>query len=45
MADLTPSAGMTKIGSLLVIFVIAMLAIYAVNNFASLGKIVAKKTA
>lgn len=45
MADLAPSAGMTKIGSLLIIFVIAMLAIYAVNNFASLGKIVAKKTA
>ncbi len=45
MDGVTPSPAVTKIGSLLIIFAIALLAIWAVNNYAALGKWTAKKAA
>jgi hypothetical protein len=35
----------TKIMGYLIIFAIALLAVYAANNFSSIGKLVAKKAA
>ncbi len=45
MDGITPSPAITKIGSLLIIFAVALLAIYAVNNFSVLGEWTAKKAA
>jgi hypothetical protein len=45
MADIAPSANVTKLGSLLVIFVIALLAVWAANNIAMLNRVTAKKVA
>jgi hypothetical protein len=45
MADITPSSAVTKVGSLAIIFVVALLAIWAVNQFAGLSKLVSKKAA
>lgn len=45
MADIAPSANVTKLGSLLLIFVIALLAVWAANNINMLSKITAKKVA
>ncbi len=45
MEGITPSPAVTKIGSLLVVFAVALLAIWAVNNWATLGKWTAKKAA
>lgn len=43
MDGLTPSANVTKIGSLLVIFLIALLAVWMVNNVAAVGRLTAKR--
>lgn len=45
MADLAPSESVTKIGSLALVFLIALLAIWAANQFATLTKLVSKKAA
>lgn len=45
MPEITPSPAITKLGSIAVIFVIAVLAIWAANNWGWLGKRVAPKTA
>lgn len=41
----TPSASVTKIGSILVIFAVALLAIYVANNYNLIGSWTAKKAA
>lgn len=39
----TPSPAVTKVGSLVVIFIVALLAVWAINNNATLARWVAKK--
>jgi hypothetical protein len=41
--ELSPSPNITKLGSLLVIFVIAVLAVWAANNLTFLTNLTAKK--
>jgi hypothetical protein len=43
--EITPSPAVTRIGSLLIVFLVALLAIWAANNFANIGKYTAKKAA
>jgi hypothetical protein len=45
MDGITPSPAVTKIGSLLLVFAIALFAVWAINNNASLSKWTAKKAA
>jgi flagellar biogenesis protein FliO len=41
----TPSPAVTKFGSLLIVFLVALAAIWAVNNFQALSNITQKKAA
>jgi len=43
MDGITPSPNVTKLGSLLVIFLIALLAVWMVNNVVAIGKLTAKR--
>lgn len=45
MADLAPSSSVTRIGSIAIIFAVALVAIYVANNFSMFGNIVSKKNA
>jgi hypothetical protein len=45
MPDIAPSSNVTKIGSLLLIFAVALLAVWVVNNVAFVGKLTARRTA
>lgn len=45
MAELSPNPAVTKFGSLLIILLVALLAVWLVNNVLFVNKLVQKRTA
>ena len=45
VSAITPSANFTKLGNVLIVFAIALLAMWVANNYSTIGNFVQKKTA